>query len=169
MAGFQGRKLSDLGAILRDVGARLAHDAQDFSSNLKLEWRMEDTVPRSAVEMELTLTGKGVGFLLHNRGTPEVELIDVKIAAPLDILDESMRHPSQQTHIFSAKIEEVAGRRYRVLRLNTAVVTRSSTGIYPLPELFTPAKRIDTTISVKRRSPVVRGLSVAQICAIASK
>ena len=193
MAGFQGRKLSDLGAILRDVGARIAYDVQDVNGNLKLELeKVHDMVPRSAVEMELTLTGKRVGFVLHNRGTREVELIDVKITASLDILDESMHHPSQQSHIFSAKIEEVAGRRYRVLRLNTAAVTRSSTGIDPLPELFTlakspfvlqnvslllkddalqrhPEEKIETTISAKRRPPVVRALSVAQIYAIVWK
>lgn len=147
---------------------------------------VQTRTPRPRIKLRPVMKGRRINFELVNEGNLTIELIEIKAMAPVDILDDHTGFPSAQTHILNSKKEDVDGRPFQVIRLNTNSVNRSRTGIEPLPMSFSPGmsplelrhfaftlkhdvpqrepgQKITTTISLKRYPAIVREIPITEL------
>lgn len=188
LGGFQSLRLEDIRALVSDIGKRLELRSatvaeEDFTSG-RIE--IERRKPLARLELRPIVRGKQISFELINLGNLTLDLIEIKAAAPGNILDGGAFFSNAQDHILSVRSETRDGRPVRVIRLNTHTVTRSNTGIHPLPTSFSPGmsplqlpnflfvlkepleqvakgEKLTTTISIKRYPPVVREVDVCDL------
>jgi TIR domain len=139
LSGFHGRRICDISGIISDIAKHLGVSASPIDETTYAS-ALADILkhsPRPRLELRpVVRSPREVGFELLNNGTMTVELVEIKAAVPLGLVDPNTDVFTGQDQIFTFNTETVDGRLYRVLKLNTNRVTRPSTGVDPLPAQF---------------------------------